>query len=165
MRDAFSFGAGVTDSALASFGQQVCTGLQGGSGVADEISVARGSWSNTTAGDAIRMITLAAKDICPSQRIHQKVTYVVTGTPGADVTYGPSGSDLNGSVPMSVSAPLRSPSYYAINAQLQGAGEVTCKLKVDGVTISRATAAGGYNIAGCEIGQNPTTGSWEDDNS
>ena len=165
MRDTFSFGAGVTDSALASFGQEVCTGLQGGSGVAGEISVTRGSWSNTSAGDAIRMITLAAKDICPSQRVPQKVTYVVTGTPGADVTYGPSGTNLSGSVPMSASAPLRSPSYYAINAQLNGAGEVTCKLKVDGVTISRATATGGYNIADCEIGQDPITGSWEDDNS
>jgi hypothetical protein len=66
---------------------------------------------------------------------------------------------------MSVSAALGTPSYYAINAQLQGVCEVECQLKVDGVTISSATASGGYNIADCEIGQNPVTNSWENDNS
>jgi hypothetical protein len=111
------------------------------------------------------MIILAEKDMCPSEQGAQTVTYVVTGTAGAQVTYGPAGSDLSGAVPMSVSKPLGNPSYYAINAQLQGDGQVSCKLEVDGFAISSATASGGYNIADCEIGQDPTTGSWENDNS
>jgi hypothetical protein len=91
------------------------------------------------------------------------VVYVVNGSP-ADVTYGPAGSDITGTVPMRVSAPLASPSYYAITAQLQGGGVVTCKLKINGQVISAATASGGYNIAQCEADQNPITGAWENTN-
>jgi hypothetical protein len=94
----------------------------------------------------------------------QTVTFVVTGTPGADVTYGPAGTNLSGSVPMRVTEPLGSPSYYAINAQLQGGGQVECKIKVDGKTISASQASGGYNIAQCEISPDPLTGEWQNDN-
>ena len=165
MQNTFSFGPAVTDAEIAAFGQQVCQARQSGTSVAGEVPAVQQDWSNTSAGDAIQMITLAAKDMCPSEQTAQTVTYVVTGTSGADVTYGPSGSDLTGSVPMSVTQPLGNPSYYAINAQLQGYGEVSCELEVDGVAISSSTASGGYNIAACEIGQDPTTGSWENDNS
>jgi hypothetical protein len=92
------------------------------------------------------------------------LTYIVLGTPGAQVTYGPSGSNFNGQVPMRITAPLRHPQYYAIDAQVQGGGSVTCKIKVDGKTISQANASGGYNIASCEIDQNPLTGQWENTN-
>jgi hypothetical protein len=165
MQSAFNFGSSVSDSNIADFGQTVCQDLQGGKSIAQEVPTAQQSWTNTSPGDAIQMITLAEKDMCPSQQSAQTVTYVVTGTSGAQVTYGPAGSNFTGSVPMSDTQPLGSPSYYAINAQLQGYGEVSCKLEVDGVTISSATASGGYNIADCEIGQNPTTQSWENDNS
>jgi hypothetical protein len=162
MQSSFNFGSSVTVSDLANFGQQVCAA---NTSVAGEVPIAQAQWSNTTAGDAIQMIILARRDMCPSQLRPQTVSYVVTGSPGASVTYGPSGSDFTGSVPMSVAAKLGSPSYYAINAQLQGSGQVTCKLKVDGVTISSATASGGFNIAGCEISQDATTSSWVNDNS
>ena len=165
MQNIFSFGPSVTAADIAAFGQQVCQARQSGTSVATEVPAAQQFWSNTSPGDAIQMITLAAKDMCPSQQTAQTITYVVTGTSGADVTYGPSGSNSSGSVPMSVTQPLGNPSYYAINAQLQGYGEVSCELEVDGVAISSASASGGYNIAGCEIGQDPTTGSWENDNS
>jgi hypothetical protein len=66
---------------------------------------------------------------------------------------------------MHVTAPLGSPTYYAINAQLQGYGTVTCVIEVDGVPLSTATASGGYNIADCEIGQDPITNLWENDNN
>lgn len=165
MQSTFNFNSGVAASDIASFGQQVCQDRQSGTSVAGEVPTAQQRWSNTSTGDAIQMITLAEKDMCPSELTAQTVTYVVTGTPGASVTYGPSGSDLSGSVPMSVSAALETPSYYAINAQLRGAGEVKCRLEVDGVTLSSGTASGGYNIAGCQIGQNPTTGSWVNENS
>jgi hypothetical protein len=165
METVFNFGSGVQDSDIATFGQEVCQARQSGTSVSGEVPTARQSWSSTSKGDAIQMIVLAEKDMCPGELGRQTVTYVVTGTPGADITYGPSGTDDQGSVPMSVTAPLRHPQFYAINAQLQGAGQVSCKLKVDGVTISAASASGGYNIAGCEIGQDPVTNSWEDDNA
>lgn len=94
----------------------------------------------------------------------QTVTYVVTGS-DADVTYGPAGTNLSGSVPMSVSKPLGTPVYYSIDAQLQGGGTVTCKIEVDGKAISTSTASGGYNIASCEISQDPFSGNWSDTNS
>jgi hypothetical protein len=165
MQADFSFGSAVSDSDIADFGQQTCQDLQSGKSIAQEVPTAQQSWTNTSPGDAITMITLAEKDMCPSEQSAQTVTYVVTGTSGAQVTYGPAGSDLSGTVPMSVAQPLGNPSYYAINAQLQGYGDVSCMLEVDGVTISSATASGGYNIADCEIGQDASTGSWENDNS
>lgn len=165
MQSTFNFNGDVSASDIASFGQQVCQDRQSGTSVAGEVPTAQQHWSNTSPGDAIQMVMLAEKDMCPAELTTQTVTYVVTGTPGASVTYGPSGTDLTGSVPMSVSATLGTPSYYAINAQLQGAGEVKCQLEVDGVPLSSATASGGYNIADCEIGQNSTTSSWVNDNS
>jgi hypothetical protein len=42
-----------------------------------------------------------------------------------------------------------------------GPGRVSCEIQVDGKAISTAQAAGGYNIAYCEIDQNPVTGKWE----
>jgi hypothetical protein len=159
-----NFSSSVQDTDLATFGEQVCSARQSGTSVAGEVPAAQQSWSNTSKGDAVQMIALAEKDICPAQYGRQTITYVVTGTPGADVTYGPAGSNYQGSVPMSVARHLGTPQYYSISAQLQGNGSVRCKLKVDGVTIASASASGGYNIASCEIDQN-TNGSWEDTNA
>ena len=93
----------------------------------------------------------------------QTVTFVVTGSP-ADVTYGPAGTSVSGTVPMHVSKPLGTPLYYDISAQLQGAGTVSCKIEVNGAVISSSTASGGYNIATCEISQDPLSGQWADTN-
>ena len=96
----------------------------------------------------------------------QTVTYIVTGTTGsAQVIYGPSGTNDTGSVPMTVTQPLGTPSYYAINAQLQGGGTVSCEIEVSGVVISSGSASGGYNICSAEITQDPVTSVWQDDNS
>lgn len=95
--------------------------------------------------------------------VAQTVTYVVTG-PAADVTYGPAGTELSGTVPMRVSKPLGTPAYYSIDAQLQGRGTVSCQILVNGQVISQGTASGGYQIASCEIGQDPFSGQWQDDN-
>lgn len=102
-----------------------------------------------------------------ARQLANTVTYIVTGTPGAQVTYGPAGSDFTGSVPMTVNAPIGNnpPIYFAIDAQLQGGGQVSCKIEVGGKVISAANASGGFNIATCEIGQNPITGQWENDNN
>jgi hypothetical protein len=93
------------------------------------------------------------------------VTYVVTGST-ADVTYGPAGSDATGSVPMrkTVTIPASAPLYYSISAQLQGSGTVSCEILVGGTVVSKSTASGGYNIAQCEISQDPLSGKWTDTN-
>ena len=95
------------------------------------------------------------------------VTYVVTGTPGATVTYGPAGSSFTGSVPLckTVTIPSTAPLYYSLQVQLQGGGQVTCQILVDGKVISSSTAQGGYNLAMCEIGQDPVTGKWQSENA
>ena len=92
------------------------------------------------------------------------MTYVVQGS-SAQVTYGPDGSSLNGTVPMRVTRPLGHPQYYSISAQLNGARSVMCKILMDGKVTSVAHATGAYNIADCEIDQNPLSGTWEDTNS
>jgi hypothetical protein len=92
------------------------------------------------------------------------VTYVVTGS-DADVQYGAAGSSAQGKVPMTVTSSLGSPAYYSISAQLNGSGSVTCKIEVDGKVISQADASGGYNIATCEIVQDPFSDKWQDANA
>ena len=94
----------------------------------------------------------------------QTVTYVVSGS-HADVQYGSAGSSAQGKVPMAVTSTLGSPLYYNISAQLNGSGSVTCKIEIDGRVISQASASGGYNIAMCEIVQDPLSGKWQDANS
>jgi hypothetical protein len=162
MRTVFSFKSSVTNTSLYLFGTVVCAALKGGTALPAEVPSVQQDWTNTTTGDAIQMITLAARDMCPAESAPQTVTYVVTGD-SADVTYGPAGSDDQGNVPMSVSQPLSDPSYYSISAQLNGYGTVSCALEVDGVSISTASASGGYNIASCEIDQ-ALNGSWENTN-
>jgi len=163
MRSAFGFGSGVQATSLASFGQHVCNGLQSGTSVAGEMPYTRRTWAKVSKGDAVQMVTLAEKDLCPDQSTPQKVTYVVTGS-GASVTYGPAGSDYSGTAPMSVSRPLGQPQFYSINAQLTGDGTVTCKLQIDGVTIAIGSASGVSNVATCQI-EEGLNGSWENTNA
>ena len=159
VRNALSFGNSVQDSALASFGQHVCRTRQAGATVAAEVPAAQKVQASISMGDAVQMIMLAEKDLCPSQSTSQQVTYVVTGS-AAHVTYGPSGANFEGTGPLSVSQPLGQPQFYSINAQLTGGGSVTCLLKVDGVTIASNSASGSGNIASCQMDQN-LNGSWE----
>ena len=81
------------------------------------------------------------------------------------MTYGPSGPGFNGNDLMHMTRPVGNPVFYAISAQLQRGGTVTCVIKVDGVPLSRSTATGEFNIADCQIGQDRVTNLWEDDNT
>jgi hypothetical protein len=161
----FSIGSSTSSTQIAAYGQQVCSMRQGGQKQTSVISYTETSWSNMSPMLADAMTRLAEHDMCASQLTEQTVTYIVRGTAGADVTYGPAGSDYNGAVPMKVITRLGDPEYYAINAQLQGYGQVRCSIEIDGIPLSTATASGGYNIADCEIGQDPITNLWENDNT
>jgi hypothetical protein len=99
-------------------------------------------------------------------RLRNTVEFIVTGS-SADVTYGPSGSNFQGSVPLDTSEhiPASPPIYYAITAQLNGGGTVSCAIKIGGRIISSGTATGSYNIAMFEAVQDPINGGWQDANS
>ena len=161
----FSIDSSTSSAQIVSYGQQVCSMRQGGQKQRAVISFTRSDWSNMSPMLADAMTRLAEQDMCAGDLPERTVTYIVRGTPGADVTFGPDGSDFNGTVPMRVTRRLGNPDYYAINAQLQGDGRVSCSIEVDGIPLSTGTASGGYNIADCEIGQDPITNLWENDNS
>lgn len=161
----FSVGSSTSSAQIASYGQQACSMREDGQKQTAAISFTETAWSNMSPMLADAMARLAEQDMCASALPGQTVTYIVRGTAGAQVTYGPAGSDFNGNVPMRVIERLADPEYYAINAQLQGGGSVSCSIEVDGIPLSTASASGGYNIAGCEIGQDPITNLWENDNT
>jgi hypothetical protein len=173
MQTHFSFNSSVSTTSIAQFGEDVCSSRQTGQSQTQEVTTAQADWTNTQPGPADEMVRLAEQDICPSDLPAYTVTYIVTGNAPVgyidpSIDYGPAGSDFTGRVPMNISDPIPSnpPSYYSINVQLSDAGgSVTCELQVDGVTISQSSAQGADQIANCEIGQDPTTGAWEDDNS
>jgi hypothetical protein len=161
VRNVLTFGKNVTDAQVASFGQHACRNLQSGVTLADEVPPARRAFSALSKGDAIQLIIIAEKDLCPAQLGPQQVTYVATGS-NADVTYGPSGSGYQGSVPLTVTRQLiGTPQFYSISAQLKNGGSVTCQIRVDGVTIVSVSASGSTNVANCAIDQD-LNGSWEE---
>ena len=161
VRNVLSFGSNVTDGAVASFGQRACRSLQSGATLANEVQPARRLFPSLSKGDAIQLIIIAEKDLCPAQLAAQQVTYVATGS-SADVTYGPSGSGYQGTAPLTVTKALvGNPQFYSISAQLKGGGTVTCALKVDGVTIVTASASGSTNVASCAMDQD-LNGSWQE---
>ena len=90
------------------------------------------------------------------------LTYRVTGTPGARVTYGPAGIYLTGRAPLEVTARLGNPLYYFITAQLSGRGSVECEILIGTKVMDKSAAAGRGNLASCEISRDPLTGTWQD---
>jgi hypothetical protein len=89
-------------------------------------------------------------------------TLVVTGSSGAQVTYGPPGTDLTGSVPMRKTVALGSASTYEIKAHLNGSGTLKCEILVGDTVISQATASGAFGVAVCVIFRDPLSGHWRD---
>lgn len=88
------------------------------------------------------------------------VTYLVSGTPGAPVSYGPAGSDFSGQTPLRVTKRFGTSSYYGITAQLQAGGAVRCEILLGNQVISKSAATGGYNVVFCQARKNPRTGRW-----
>jgi hypothetical protein len=161
VRNVLTFGSKVTDAQVAAFGQHACSNLQSGVTLAGEVQPARRAFTTLSKGDAIQLILIAEKNLCPAQSGPQEITYVATGS-SADVTYGPSGSGYTGSAPLTVTkALIGNPQFYSISAQLKNGGTVTCQLKVDGVTIVSASASGSTNVANCAMDQD-LNGSWEE---
>jgi hypothetical protein len=122
------------------------------------------SAGDTTVGTQASASASMAASNASNPASAQTLTYEVIGS-AADVTYGPAGSTLSGTIPMKVNVKLGNAIYYSLTAQLQGGGRVTVKILINGKVISESNATGGYNIATAEISQDPLTGEWTDTNS
>jgi hypothetical protein len=85
------------------------------------------------------------------------VTYLVSGTPGATVSYGPVGSDFGGQTPLRVTKPFGKSSYFGITAQLQAGGSVECEILFGTEVISKSVATGAYNVVSCQARKIPRT--------
>ena len=90
------------------------------------------------------------------------LTYRVTGTSGARVTYGPAGTYLTGRAPLQVTAKLGNPLYYFITAQLPGKGSVECEILIGTKVMAMSAATGRHNLASCQISRDPLNGKWQD---
>ena len=110
------------------------------------------------AGAVIALAALAGCGGSPAPPAARTITYHVAGDP-ADVTYGPAGSDLAGTVPMDETDAIGGAAYYAITVQLQGNGSVDCQISVDGTVLSSAVTNTAYGVAQCEIVRN-AAGQW-----
>jgi hypothetical protein len=90
------------------------------------------------------------------------LTYLVTGTPGARVTYGPAGTYLTGRAPLQVVAKLGNPLYYFISAELPGKGSVECEILIGAKVMDKSVATGRHSLASCQISRDPLSGRWQD---
>ncbi|GIL28140.1 MmpS family transport accessory protein [Actinocatenispora comari] len=112
----------------------------------------------------------AKKTISPTPtkpKAKPKVTFKVSGsTPsGVDITYGSDSDNRQGGDSAPWSATLNrddsgDTQWYSITAQLQGGGDITCTILVDGKAIASGHASGGYNICQAQIIQG-WTGTWK----
>ena len=62
-----------------------------------------------------------------------------------------------------------SASFYAMNAQLQGAGSIKCKIVVSGpgdapLTVSHGAASGGFNICDAQATSDDGGFTWQNEN-
>jgi len=91
-------------------------------------------------------------------------TFTVTGTApnGVDITYGDESSNYDGpkNPPMTKTLDVKSDAlYYAVTAQLQGGGDVTCKVQI-GDAVKVGHARGSYNICSAQLNSDPINGGW-----
>lgn len=109
----------------------------------------------------------------PAPKPAPTVVFEVSGTGQPDITYGSDSDNRSGNthtdeygmgfgvVPFRASLPLdNSAEYYDIDAQLQGDGDITCAVIIDGKTIATGHASGDYNICSAQAGQG-LFGGWE----
>jgi hypothetical protein len=154
-----STGASATSSGIAS-------GVASAETAAQNCTASGGTWNGTSCQAA----TPSPSNTPASPT---KVEFIVSGTApdGIDITYGPSGSSFQGPSTLDGTATMSVPfdgsaDYYALNAQLQGDGSITCKIVVTGpgdnpLTVSHGAASGSYNICDAQAAPTDSTGlSW-----
>lgn len=93
-----------------------------------------------------------------------EVSFTVTGTApaGVDITYGSDSSNYQGpKQPPMMGETLqidKNALYYAVSAQLQGGGNITCEIQI-GSTVRTGHARGGYNICSAQLSKD-YNGGW-----
>jgi hypothetical protein len=105
----------------------------------------------------------AAKSAKTKSSERNEVVFSVTGTApgGVDITYGDDGSNYQGSAPP-FHARLRikkGAMYYVVTAQLQGGGNITCRVTI-GRAVKVSHAVGGYNICSAQLNSD-FLGGWD----
>lgn len=161
-RDRYGFD-GNSDADVLSVGRDACGYRSDGASqdttvkkMADEL---RGADRAARAG----LVELAEKHLCRKYRPKPVVRFVVTGSgSGVDITYGSDTDNRQGgtSVPFSASLKLdRSADYYSLDAQLNGSGDITCKIIIREHVVAKGHASGGYNICSAQAGRG-LDGSW-----
>jgi hypothetical protein len=92
-----------------------------------------------------------------------QASFSVTGSApsGVDITYGSDGSNYQGSPPpFNASLQInKSALYYQVTAQLQGGGNITCKVQI-GDAVRVGHAVGGYNICSAQLNSDSINGGW-----
>lgn len=105
----------------------------------------------------------ANKDDKPEDAQPGKITFVVTGHApgGADIGYGSDSDNRSGNsgtkngmpsakLPWKATMKIADDAlYYGMHAQLQGGGDIDCKIIVGGKTVAKGHAQGDYNI--CDV--------------
>lgn len=99
-----------------------------------------------------------------SHRYPAVATFRVSGTDGGagiDITYGSQNANLQGGSKLPWSTTVRidpAAQFYDVQAQLNGAGSITCWVWVEGVT-KTTHAKGGYDVCRAEV-TNDLNGKW-----
>ena len=137
-----------------------------GTGLTGERFPTSSSRSHASAGQSAAAAPAAARPRSRSRAARSGprpiLTYRVTGTPGARVTYGPAGTYLTGRAPVQVTARLGNPLYYFITAELPGNGSVECEILIGTKVMARSVATGHHSLASCQISRDPLSGKWQD---
>lgn len=164
---AVSESGGTTSSTGASAASSgIASGVNSAETAAQNCTAPGGTWNGTSC-------QAPAPSPSNTPAAPTKVEFIVSGTApdGIDITYGPDGSQLSGPSTLDGTATMSVPfdgsaNYYAIDAQLQGDGSITCKIVVTGpgdspLTVSSGAASGSYNICSAQAAPTDSTGlSW-----
>jgi hypothetical protein len=120
-------------------------------------------------------------DPSPTPAPVTKVTFVVTGWGNPSITYGSDSDNRDGGgtlgqlgdgngLPWTRTMTFSGDAmYYSLSAQLEGAGDISCKIVVSGpgdapLTVSHGHASGGYNICSAQAAPSDSTGtSWQNE--
>lgn len=110
-----------------------------------------------------------------------RVRFIVTGTGDPSITYGSDADNRDGggtigmlgdgnALPWHASMRFRGDAqYYSLDAQLEGGGDIHCKIVVSGpnintMTVSSGHASGGENICSVQAAPNDASGSsWQNE--
>lgn len=105
----------------------------------------------------------AAKTPKPKHHHKPKVRFLVEGDApqGVDITYGSDSDNRQGNgMPFAATLPAHSDAmYYAVTAQLNGSGDITCTVQI-GKHVKMGHASGSYNICSAQLNAGPF-GGWD----